>query len=178
MNKLVESLVEELQDSVLETIQERIRALALAIELETDGTFSSEKVLQIWTDINQDLVIKRKTPTPRVKTDKVHKCGEEKKAGIHRGQPCGKNAVLGYDRCMAHLAQEDKEKVRQELGETNSPTTELTHCKHVMITGPNRGYFCGKKTTGVSIYCSTHFVKHTEVKTSPASEQKVSPTRT
>jgi cell division protein FtsN len=200
MDAFLEQLAKTVEQNILAALAGQLNAFAKNVvelpEMKEKGV-TAEQVLDCWNSVSEFKVVLGAAPAssapaaaaaasgaetpsrkPRAQTDKNHKCQVPKQRGDHKGEPCGKNCVVGTDYCPEHL------KKNQPSGSTAAPATPATAestpapaaaapapaapkpaavagatCEHVLQTGANKGQACGKKATS-GTWCTTHAKKH------------------
>lgn len=103
-------LTATIEKTVIDVLAQHVRGFSQALAEKSEGKFTSEQVMEVWNTLYPEATIsastpahaEAKSPTQRTKTDKTRQCEVKKTAGKDKGNPCGKNCVVGKDTCVAH----------------------------------------------------------------------------
>lgn len=191
MDAFLEQLARNVEQNILASLAVQLQAFAKnVVELPemTEKGVTAQQVIDCWNSVSDFKVGLRavttcsdatatttapgdQTPSrkPRAQTDKNHKCQVPKQRGDNKGEPCGKNCVVGTDFCPEHLKKNQKspstpsQPATDADGSAPAPTKPVpvtgSTCEHVLQTGANKGQPCGKKVTS-GTWCTTHAKKH------------------
>jgi Rho termination factor, N-terminal domain len=107
MDSFLQKLTEALRETVLVKLGAAMDQFATNVAAESKGTLTKDQVLAQWAKVS-DIPVTNKSPPPRTKTDKEHKCQTILKSGVNMGNQCGANCVLGKDTCSRHVPKEEK----------------------------------------------------------------------
>ena len=98
--------------------------------------------------------------TPEKYVIKNNKCSYIFKSGKRKGLPCNKDCF--YECCSSHLKIKNKTK-NKIIKNKYSDIPPDNRCKHLLTSGKNKGYYCGRKLKEQYLqhgFCGKHIKKH------------------
>ena len=189
MDAFLEQLAKTVEQNILAALSGQLNAFAKNVvelpEMKEKGV-TAEQVMDCWNSVSDFKVVLGAVPAaapaaaggdstpsrkPRAQTDKNHKCQVPKQRGESKGEPCGKNCVVGTDYCPEHLKKNQKSPGPAPDAAPAATTTTAAPapakpapvagatCEHILQTGANKGQACGKKATS-GTWCTVHAKKH------------------
>lgn len=167
METFITDLTKSVESIVTGSIASKLKEFSKKVAEMSEGKLTEEQVLGVWNTINPNITVstspEAKSSTTRTATDKTRKCHVPKKSGANKGEPCGKNCVVGFDTCKAHQSEAKPVEAKTDAKPTEAKTEAKKggNCQHVMLSGQNKGNCCGKNLNKDSkLYCTVHLKQH------------------